>query len=208
MCYVYAIGAKDDLAENNFDFAYIGVSVDPERRWNQHMVSKYTVGTVLRAMDWKFNDNLIILFEGTEDECFEIENMLRPKDCIGLNISVGGHGGYTKYTKERGKKISEKLRGIKRTDETKKKISESKVGVYDGIKNPNAKKWIFVSPDGTEYEIIGGYEKFCKEKDLVYTALIKHRGERVPEISPKFRGDDISRKRRINTINWLLKEDL
>ena len=61
------------------------------------------------------------------------------------NIAEGGHGGYTEYTDERNKKISNKITGIKRSEQTKNKHRLNKQGKYKAETNPNAKKWKLIS---------------------------------------------------------------
>lgn len=57
--------------------------------------------------------------------------------------------------------------GKKHTDEAKLKISANRVYDIDGAKNPKAKKWRFISPDGLEYLVHGALNKFCIEHKLV-----------------------------------------
>lgn len=57
--------------------------------------------------------------------------------------------------------------GKKHTDESRLKISANRVYDIDGAKNPKAKKWRVVSPEGIEYLLNGTMNKFCTEHKLV-----------------------------------------
>lgn len=43
---------------------------------------------------------------------------------------------------------------------------------YEGNKNPNAKLYVFVSPNGTEFRIAGGLKNFCREHNISYGGAI------------------------------------
>lgn len=84
---------------------------------------------------------------------------------------------------KRSKKLSEILKnnprlgernsnfGNKWSEEQKLRASENKKGKYDGSKNPNAKKFILISPENEEFIITGGLNKFCKEKNICYKMI-------------------------------------
>ena len=95
--------------------------------------------------------------------CYVLEKKLRPLPFLGLNESVGGSGGYTKYSKERNEKISKKLKG--RTVSWGNKMSETKKKnkALVGASNPKAKKWKLIGPDGKEYFIDGNIQQSCKD---------------------------------------------
>lgn len=47
----------------------------------------------------------------------------------------------------------------------------------EGLKNPNGKKYMFISPDGIEYVVDGKFCDFCTEHHLWHNAMSKvHRG--------------------------------
>jgi len=56
--------------------------------------------------------------------------------------------------------------GKKASSETRKKISESRKGLFIGKNNSCAKKSIFTDPQENEYFIFGEFDKFCKKNNL------------------------------------------
>lgn len=123
-CYVYHISYSEDIDEG-----YIGISKRPNKRWKQHARANSTVGRTIRKNGWTYEDNLKIIYEGTRKECIEREVSLRYEMYMGLNEAIGGLGGDVTGLSERWKK--ERVGkgnpnwGLKRSDETKKKMSES-----------------------------------------------------------------------------------
>lgn len=210
MYFVYAIGNSDDIKMQNYSNCYIGVTNNPGLRWNSHVKSGYTVSQAINENGWNFEDNMKILFSGDDESCFDMESKLRPMPMMGLNEAAGGKGGRTSYTPERGKKISQALSGRSKSEEHRKKISEAKIGVYEGSNNPRAVSWILIDPTGTEYKTCGNLQIYCEELGLCWSALRANIGMVVGEISPKFRdnGNIMNRVKRTNTIGWkLIKEN-
>ena len=105
---------------------YVGITKDLDRRIKQHkVVNKHIIE----------NRQVDLFLCGEKEFCKEIEYNLRPKKNIGLNIAVGG-GIPPDVT---GIKRSEKtkllmsqnnvgFKGRKHSDETKRKMSESRKG--------------------------------------------------------------------------------
>ena len=210
MYFVYAIGNSDDIKMQNYSNCYIGVTNNPELRWNSHVKSGYTVSRAINENAWIFSDNMQILFSGDEELCFDMESKLRPMPLMGLNEAAGGKGGRTVYSAERGKKISQALSGRCKSQEHKKKISLAKTGVYGGENNPRAISWVLIDPTAKEYKTRGNLQAFCEELGLCWSALRANVGMVVGEISPKFRdnGNIMNRVKRTNTIGWkLIKEN-
>ena len=58
---------------------YVGVSEDPENRWRR-----------MRAIKKAPKARLVILYEGTREECLKREYQLRPSLRIGWNTLCGG----------------------------------------------------------------------------------------------------------------------
>jgi hypothetical protein len=56
-------------------------------------------------------------------------------------------------------------------DKYKNIVPEQKLD-YDGNKNPNSKCYIFKSPTGEIFEVVGRLRKFCKEHDISYGGVI------------------------------------
>lgn len=106
-CYVY------EISHNNK--SYIGVSIDPKRRFNEHMIAEHSlIGRAIRKYDLKI-DSMSIIFTGAVNECFDKETELRPEPNMGYNLAAGGNGGETR-------------RGFSHNDKTKEKIRNSLLG--------------------------------------------------------------------------------
>jgi predicted GIY-YIG superfamily endonuclease len=112
---------------------YVGISKDPVRRMREHKKSKYRIGNHLRRHP---DADLVILFEGSEEECIAREKELRPVDGIGWNIVSGG-GMPPNHT---GRKMPNKAqpgnqhaKGSVHTEEWKETTSQKMMG------NRNAK---------------------------------------------------------------------
>lgn len=93
---------------------YVGITCDLQGRIRKHKRSK----------KFPLNFSYVVLFEGSRIECLKKENEYRPLPDVGWNISAGGHGGHL-HSKKTKVKIGEKILGLKRSDETKMKISLS-----------------------------------------------------------------------------------
>lgn len=210
--FVYLIG-KD------IETGYIGVSKNPQKRYNSHCSSKYPVGKYIRdnKLELLVDINLKILFGGTMEECFREEIRLRPFSNMGLNVSSGGNGGdkikclTPKQLLERNRKISIGLKGIVRSEEYKKKISDTKVKLklHHGKSNGRAIKWKFVSPDNKEYIIEGESFKFCDMHNISCRLLRNHLGKKVPAIRTGTAGGFRPKnkehlEKRNNTVGWTL----
>lgn len=71
-----------------------------------------------------------------------------------------------------------RMTGYKHTDETKRKMSETRKGKSvpalsrPGDANPAAKHYILISPSNEIYHIIGNRKKFCKEHKLGLDSII------------------------------------
>ncbi len=228
--YLYAIGLTENLVEP-YDNCYIGVTLDPEKRWKQHLKSKYKVGEFIRENSLEKETNMKILFTGDESECFELEESLRPSWNIGLNIAPGGQGGkvlenyesgfsynqeeYMKrYNKDRNEKISKSLMNREKTPSHKNAIRKirSLSKATAGKNNGKAKRWLLTSPDGMVYNIHGNLDQECKNMNLLITALKRYIGNPVPE--PNYNGfggyrskNKDSKFLRENTSGWILKEN-
>lgn len=207
MYFVYAIGKN--LTEPYSD-CYIGVTNNIKLRWYHHTRSKYIVGKYIRKHHLQFQEHMKILYSGTENECFRLEETLRPNPYMGLNEAIGGKGGYSSYSAERNSKISMALTGIVKTVTQRNNISIGKKNTQMGNTNPNAKHWKITSPIGTEFIIDGTLQRFCNEHQLLSSTLRYHTGIVVPDLTSKRGGyrpkTQQSHKYRINTIGWKLEE--
>jgi group I intron endonuclease len=118
-----------------------------------------------------------------------------------------------KWNEESKKNLSKKLKGKKGpviSEEIKKKLSLERKGIprpkevidkmiktrkenYKQENHNSAKKFIFTSPNGEEYVIIGGFKKFCEEKNISHWGMrnIIRTGKIVPGCKNwKVRRDD------------------
>lgn len=206
MCFVYAIGHEDDLIMCNYDDCYIGVTINPEKRWKSHEKSGYYVSKAISKYKWCFEKNMKIIFEGEESECFSMEEKYRPFPLMGLNEASGGRGGYTSYTEERNRKISKAMKGKPKHYGDKISATKKANGSSKGSKNVQAKKWKLIDPTGKAYILDGELFSFCEDNNLSVMTLRNNIGKTIGEISPKFRdhGKPMSREKRINTTGWTL----
>ena len=88
MAKVYHIYKDGDT----LDDGYIGVSVDATNRIKYHLSKLEINSHPNKKLQEAYDDNYKtkILLEGDESYCYYIENKLRPKSNMGLNIAVGG----------------------------------------------------------------------------------------------------------------------
>ena len=104
---------------------YIGVTNKSlEERFEFH--SKYVKkrSHVNKAID-KYDDiDIVLLHTGTDEECLQMEHDLRPRENIGWNIAKGG-GVPPMMNKKTAAKISQTLKGRKRSPESIKKQRET-----------------------------------------------------------------------------------
>ena len=71
----------------SLDEGYIGVTNNIKHRLYRHKRSPYVVGRALR----KHKDAYLeVLVYSTQEECLNLENKLRPREQMGLNITTGG----------------------------------------------------------------------------------------------------------------------
>lgn len=138
MCFVYWL--FDEQCVSPETDGYVGVSSNMTRRLRRHRTER----------DRVFSS--IILFDGTEADCYALEKKLRPHPDIGWNLLAGGMAGAAfGHSAKTLQKISEKVRtayrdtnlrerrrnsgkGRRHEEETKHKISASHIGI-----RPNAK---------------------------------------------------------------------
>jgi hypothetical protein len=121
---------------------YIGVSKDPETRLYQHFNTSEKrndknpyFGRILN----KYKEKIIqtILYVGTEESCYNLEEEMRPSNNIGWNANKGGtHPPSKKGWKPSDdtlRKRSIGLKDIPRTDEWNNKISIANSGEKNGM---------------------------------------------------------------------------
>lgn len=218
MYIVYVIGLPDDV-HPPYNNCYVGVTSDKNKRWKLHKKSEYTVGRFIRHFNLTIDQHMHTIYEGSREDCFALEQTLRPRPFMGLNEAIGGCGGDTgihvpppkwAYTPERAKKISDALKGKKKTKEHVQKIVENRD--FSGINNPAAKHWVLFSPDGVRHYIHGNLRETCTTLNLLESSLRYHKGSVVPPAKMKdsvggYRAKSTtSLERRMNTEGWMLAE--
>lgn len=114
------------------------------------------------------------------------------------------------------------MQGKKHTEETKKRISDKQKG-HSNLpkhlwykfsnprdKNPQAKKYLFINPDGEKFEVFGFFKKFISDNHLSYDTCREYLNKgKIP--TPKNINHSRMSKNRILTTGWeisLVKLDL
>lgn len=104
---VYVIDKTGDLEceidyymahpEDSYQFinSYIGVTHRPYKRFQEHNCLRESrkpakVCYFVTENKLNFEENMRVIFEGTQDECKTLENLLRPKMRMGQNVAIGG----------------------------------------------------------------------------------------------------------------------
>lgn len=192
---------------------YVGKTSTPTKRFKRHLGhvrygSHYPVHNKLRK---------VITIKGNSDNIYEIieSNILQEKideretffikfykerGCKLKNLTEGGEGGKG-FTPEINKRGALKRTGRKRTEETRKRISEAKRGIKfsDSHKSSlkeawksrtplsaehyqklskinrgvvNIKNFLLMSPNGISYKTVRGLTDFCRENGLDARNLI------------------------------------
>ncbi len=119
-CVVYWL--FDETCRYPARHGYVGITTRFKRRIVEHRLSG------------EFPDGFsaVIIYEGTVDECFAIEEQLRPQHRIGWNKSRGGHMrnhsvGYA-YSDEARAKMSAALKGREISSEWREKLRLAGIG--------------------------------------------------------------------------------
>lgn len=138
--FVYWIHLPDQTDINSQ--GYVGVSNNPKRRLSEHFNSSKErndknpfFGRALKRHSHEITQTII--FQGTEDACYNLEEELRPRKNIGWNANKGG----TKPPSKKGwtpsdatlQKRSKSLKGIPRNDKWRKNLANSKIGSNNGM---------------------------------------------------------------------------
>jgi len=140
--YVYWIHLPEHT--NMFEQGYIGVSINPKHRlWEHHNdVKKNThCNPHLSRSIQKYSDQIIqtIILKGTNDYCYQVEELLRPTKHIGWNINKGGDcppsgKGIPKPS------VSLALKGRPSPKKGKPSKNKGKPSPRKGVPNPNVTK--------------------------------------------------------------------
>lgn len=101
-------------------------------------------------------------------------------------------------------KLVSAIKGLKRSLETRRKISEAAKVYSKGALNPNSKLFRITSPSGDSFNLSGNVQKFCETHGLKYSALYDYIGKGpVPEPSKYSRHPKSTE--RMNTVGWSLE---
>lgn len=103
----------------------------------------------------------------------------------GYNMTFGGDGAesgeYNSFCrlssikrKETILKGNSKRRKYRATEETKKRMSETRKRMYKGRNNPMSKSYKLISPDGKNFLVEDGLENFCNKFNLSFTMIRKN----------------------------------
>lgn len=208
--FVYIIG-KNLEEEYPYMTSYVGVTNDPKNRWKGHSRSKHKIGKILREYGFTYENNMKIIFMGDPSQCYKMENTLRPEPNIGLNVAVGGHSGYTSYSKERNLKISKSLMGRPNTWGHKSGLARKLSGLSVGSNNGMAKKWLLTTPEGNLIEVHGNIQDTCKHLNILWASLMKNKSNIVPDIVTGKKGGFRAKSpehltMRKNTVGWKLEQ--
>lgn len=211
MYYLYAIGTESMLLPP-YEYCYVGVTNNLDRRWINHTTSSYTVGKFIRKHNLVKDKNMIVIFEGDEEKCFDLEAEYRPLPMIGLNEASGGRGGYTSYSEQRNNKISNSHKGKKKpADQVEKMRATILKNGRAGAKNGRAKKWTLISPSKEIYDIEGDLSETCRKYNILESTMRYYKNEVVPTPNNNGYGGYRAKSKesfemRINTTGWSLME--
>jgi predicted GIY-YIG superfamily endonuclease len=138
-CYVYWIKRKSFTNPNTQ--GYIGISNNPQNRFNQHKSSKQKVGNAIR----KYRDiEFIILHETTRKEALELEKKYRPSDYIGWNVISGGSEPPRNHLSEDVRnRISDTLKTKNANPYSEKTHSPETIAKREEAKRKNKPKWFY-----------------------------------------------------------------
>lgn len=145
--YLYWIHLSDHT--DPYTQGYIGITKNPERRFNQHRMSSQSHNPhVKEAVD---NGTAIftVLHEVSSlDEAYDLERKYRPRSNIGYNKHPGGNGGVGHSMSEEGRKnISEGRKGITVSEEGRANLRKN---------HPRRKRLVV---DGVEYNSCADYTR-------------------------------------------------
>ncbi len=129
---VYWIHSQDQV--DIYREGYVGITIDYDRRYKEYF-SKGHGNRVLREAIDNQMVQMDVYFEGSEAECLELENKLRPNSMTGWNVAVGGIcppdvTGIkdSPKTRELKSKNNVGMKGRKHSAETKARMSKSRKG--------------------------------------------------------------------------------
>lgn len=142
---------------------YIGVTRNIEARTRSHRHSKMLTS----------DREVVIIYRGTKEDCYNLEEELRPTDGIGWNVGKGGYK--TAGLIKQGQRLSvatEVKSGDRLSPDT-----EFKTGMTPHNKG-KGKDYLLISPNG-EVVLVTCLSDFCKDNNLTAANIRKvAKGER------------------------------
>lgn len=92
--------------------------------------------------------------------------------------------------------------GKKHTDQSLKIMSDNRKGKCTGSNNSSSKSFLFISPDGTNYTVIGEFEKFCNLNQLSIGRMKRYMGKgKIPECN---KSHNMTTILTINCFGWVV----
>lgn len=187
--YIYQIYSRTDTRK------YIGVSLNPSRRFKEHEKSKNCVGKFIKTFKEDILFEIIATFDN-EKEAYEYESILVPNDMkerLNMNL-LNKTGGGNRPPKIFGNKFA---LGIRRTQEQKLNISEKMKEIskkrdnnyYIRCRETLAKRYEngsicrkllvykFIDPNGNIVEI-QNLKDYCKIHKLNYPGMVEVHNEK------------------------------
>lgn len=87
-----------------------------------------------------------------------------------LSKKLKGRKGHTISNKAK-EKMSKMRKGVPRPKKVIDKIVETKKQNYNPKNHSTSKTFIFISPNGKEYSVTGGFKAFCEEQNLSHWGM-------------------------------------
>jgi hypothetical protein len=153
---------------------YYGITKQkPEHRWQNGLGYKFNQ-YFTKAIDkygWDNIEHIVLYDDLTENEAKKLEQYYiqwydTANHIYGYNISLGGEGGNA--SEETRKKISESRKGKRHSEETKRKMRENHADFY-GDKSPLAKKIICI----TTNKVFGAVREGARYYNTYGSGIIK-----------------------------------
>jgi predicted GIY-YIG superfamily endonuclease len=130
LCYLYQITLPNGRG-------YIGVALNPRKRFKEHCRSSYNIGKAIREFDVS-EVSFIVLACGTQDYIYDLEaraiKAFATQWPSGLNMAGGGFGGRNPHPSTRAKQ-SKALRGRKFTPEHCANMAAARVGTSRSLES-------------------------------------------------------------------------
>lgn len=232
--FVYAIGHKHQLRQPFGEcYIYFGDNIVVE--WNRCSNAENKIGRVIRMHNLNFDENFIVIFFGSINQCREKYRELRPYKNIGLNDDYDENQFVKKATNwvevkkkpwemsraeyKEWEKQEEERKRIKEEKKLNKKIERrsGKMGNphFKGKTNPCAVIWRLTDPDGNAIIIEGGIRNYCREHNLSEFVLKNMLGQVIESpicndndtrwLGGYFIRSEKLHQRRLNTVGYKLE---